>query len=125
MAFISIGKIDRNIIPIITGCVFCFLSRLLFRVDTELFKQKIFPNLLASFCRIFTLIPILISKIGSKKVHNDYNDNIQKDNKVNNLELIYSEKNDDIIIEGKWEFIVLSAVLIFAQGILLLYTFQI
>ena len=125
MAFISIGKIDRNIIPIIIGCVFCFLSRLLFRVDTQLFKQKIFPNLLASFCRIFTLIPILISKIDSKKVHNSFNKNIQDENKNNNLELIYSEKEDDIVIEGKWGFIVLSAVLIFAQGILLLYTYQI
>ena len=91
MAFISIGKIDRNIIPIIIGCVFCFLSRLLFRVDTQLFNQKIFPNLLASFCRIFTLIPILISKIDSKKVHNSFNKNIQDENKNNNLELIYSE----------------------------------
>ena len=125
MAFISIGKIDRNIIPIVTGCVFCFLSRLLFRVDTQLFKQKIFPNLLASFCRIFTIIPILISKMGSKKVHNSFNNNIQNENKNNNLELIYSEKDDDIVIEGKRRFIVLSAVLIFAQGILLLYTFQI
>ena len=125
MAFISIGKIDRNIIPIVIGCVFCFLSRLLFRVDTQLFKQKIFPNLLASFCRIFTLIHILISKIDSKKVHNSFNKNIQDENKNNNLELIYSEKEDDIVIEGKWGFIVLSAVLIFAQGILLLYTYQI
>ena len=123
MAFISIGKIDRNIIPIITGCVFCFLSRLLFRVDTQLFKQKIFPNLLASFCRIFTLIPILITKIGSKKVQHNYNN--QNDNKNNDLELIYSEKDDDIVIKGKWRFILISAVLIFVQGILLLYTFQI
>ena len=59
------------------------------------YSNKKYFNLLASFCRIFTLIPILISKIDSKKVHNSFNKNIQDENKNNNLELIYSEKEDD------------------------------
>jgi len=54
-----------------------------------------------------------------------HNYNNQNDIKNNDLELIYSEKDDDIVIKGKWRFILLSAVLIFVQGILLLYTFQI
>ena len=122
MAIISKGKIDRNLIPIITGSIFCFLSRMLFKVETQLFKQKIFPNLLASFCRIFTLVPMLKDKITSrKKVPEIYAQNI---NSYNSFELIYSDKADEIG-EGKMPFIILSSVLVFIQGILLLYTYQI
>ena len=122
MAIISKGKIDRNLIPIIIGSIFCFLSRLLFKVETQLFKQKIFPNFLASVCRIFTLAPFLKNKIASRKKKSktfakSINTNI-------NAIIIHSDKADKII-GGKMALIILSSVLIFIQGILLLYTYQI
>ena len=117
MGFISLGKIDRNIIPIITGGIFHFSSRLLFRVETQLFTQKIFPNLLASFCRLFTLVPKLMSKLKTKKCCN-FNW------RHNSFELIYGDRKEEIT-KGKWKYILLSAVLVFIQGILLLYTYQI
>ena len=70
MALISLGQIDQKLIPLILGCIFCFLSRLLFKVEnTLLFKQKIFPNLLAALAKLFTIIPYIIFKRRSKK-HN-------------------------------------------------------
>ena len=50
MALISIGKIDKNLIPIFVGCIVYFFSRLLFTVkETTLFNHKIIPNVLATF----------------------------------------------------------------------------
>ena len=58
MAFISLGKIDKNLIPIIIGCIICFLDRLLEQYEgTLLFTNAILTNLFISFSRIFALIP--------------------------------------------------------------------
>ena len=49
MAFIGLGQIGKNLIPILIGCVFCFSSRLLFLYDgTTLFKHDIIPNIIVN-----------------------------------------------------------------------------
>ena len=64
MAFISIGKIDKRIISMIAGCIFCFLNRLLYLYDeTLLFKNPILTNIFSTSSKIFTIIPLIISKI--------------------------------------------------------------
>ena len=71
MRFLSLGKIDKNIIPIIVGCVVCFLSRLvlLFPGDSELFDHAIIVNILVSISYIFTIIPFLILKYRTNNKH--------------------------------------------------------
>ena len=76
MKFLSLGDINKNIIPIIVGCIICFLSRLLFRFseDSELFNHPIISNILVQFSYIFTFIPFLIFKYrtNNKHIKNNY-----------------------------------------------------
>ena len=68
MAFIELGKIDKNLIPIIIGCVFCFLNRLINHyAETSLFYNLVLTNIFISISNIFTIIPYIILKISSKK----------------------------------------------------------
>ena len=119
MAFISLGKIDTSLIPILLWCIFSFCSRLLFKVkNTILFKQKIFPNLLASIIKLVTIIPLIIIKQRSKKAENNNNKERTLSNK--DIELIYSG-SDDVSIPYKFPYLILSTVLQFIQGLLLIY----
>ena len=121
MGFISLGKIDKKCIPILIGCIIAFLSRLLFRVkETKLFEQKSLPNLIATIAKLFSFIPYIIFKRQSKKVHNN---DIQNRNS-NGVELIYFDRTIEQTGD-KWKYILLSAILIFVQGIILLYTYNI
>ena len=120
MAFINLGKIDKNLIPILLGCIFSFLSRLLFKVkNTILFKQKIYPNLLASIIKLVTIIPLIITNKRSQKTSNNNNNERALSN--NDIELIYSETDDGVSIQGKFPYILLSTVIQFIQGLLLIY----
>ena len=74
MGFISLGKIDRNLIPILIGCIFSFLSRLLFTYKDTI---NIFKN--------------------AKKE----------------------------ITKGKWNYIFLSSIIFFIQGLILFFTIKI
>ena len=61
MAFISIGKIDKNLIPMIAGCIFCFLNRILNQYDGSLlFKNQIMMNIYISTSKLFTIIPFIL-----------------------------------------------------------------
>ena len=121
MALISFGQIDKNVIPIFIGCIVYFLSRLLFIVkETALFNHKIIPNVLATFSKLFAIIPhIIIKKRSGQKNNSD----IEKVNS-NDIELIYTETKIDQI-EGKVKYFILSALLLFVQAIIFLYTYAI
>jgi len=115
MSFISLGTIDKKIIPIIIGCIFAFLTRLLFNYDgTTLFRHSIISNVISSFPRIFAFIPLIIFKIRTKKVKNVENDIVTQGTFGR-----YATKN---ATKGKWIFIVLTSVIFFIQGILLVST---
>ena len=67
MALISLGNLDKNLIPIIIGCVFCFLNRLLNQYEgTKLFENVILTNLFIFFGGFFTIIPLIILKVRAK-----------------------------------------------------------
>ena len=71
MAFLSFGYIDKNIIPVIAGCFFCFLARLVFNIkDAKLYKYKIITNILSALSKILAFFPFIIYKYRSKKVNN-------------------------------------------------------
>ena len=72
MAFISLGKIDKNLISLLVGCIFSFSTRLIFKYDgTTLFDHPLISNLLASIFRIITVIPYIIFKIRFIKFENN------------------------------------------------------
>ena len=80
MAFIGLGKINTNLIPIIVGCVFCFLNRLLNQYEgTSLFKNVMLTNIFISFSDLFTIVPYIIFKIRSKKIYKHENKEITPD----------------------------------------------
>ena len=121
MAFISLGTIDKKLLPILFGCIFSILNKLLMTSDqTILFQQKLLPNIIASFAQMLAIIPFIILKIKTRRAKRD-SYRIQADNEI---ELIYSDIKYEII-EDKWKYIILSSVLLFGQGLLLLYTYQI
>ena len=118
MFCLTLGKVDKNIIPIIIGCIFSFLSRLISKLqNTELFKHAIIINLLTSIAKLFTAIPIIINKVKSKKIHRDQV-------AFQNLELIYTDINYEIV-KGKGRYIILTSVIYFIQGIIVVCTIKI
>ena len=69
MACISLGTIDKSLIVILVGCVFCFLNRLLskIKVGAILFQSPILTNIYIAMSRFITVIPFIILTIKTKK----------------------------------------------------------
>ena len=122
MAFISIGKIDKNLIPMIAGCIFCFLNRILNQYDGSLlFKNQIMMNIYISTSKLFTIIPFILLKINSKKVSSN---NIQTIK--NQQALKYMNKSEaKRIIAGKWGFIFLAVMIYFVNQIFFVLTIKV
>ena len=111
MALISFGRIDKNLIPILIGCIFCFLQRLTHQIEGSLLlKNSIMVYILISFSKLFTLIPFLI-------LHFDKSKNEMRDNRG---KLIYINKKEKIT-KGKIIFLFLSAIIIFIQSLFSVY----
>ena len=126
MAFIGLGKINTNLIPIIIGCIFCFLNRLLNQYEgTKLFENVMLTNIFISFSDIFTIIPYIIFKIRSKKVYKAENKElIPNETKETKFEFLYEETYDiEDEVEGKGKFIVLIGVIFFVNYFIFVYIF--
>ena len=126
MAFIGLGKINSNLIPIIIGCIFCFLNRLLNQYEgTKLFENVMLTNIFISFSDIFTIIPYIIFKIRSKKVYKPENKEvIPNETKETKFEFLYEETYDiEDEVEGKGKFIVLIGVIFFVNYFIFVYIF--
>jgi hypothetical protein len=122
MAFISIGKIDNNIIPMIAGCIFCFLNRILNQYDGSLlFKNQIMMNIYISTSKLFTIIPFILLKINSKKVSSNDIQTIK-----NQQALKYMNKSGaKRIIAGKWGFIFLAVMIYFVNQFFFVLTIKV
>ena len=122
MAFISIGKIDKNLIPMIAGCIFCFLNRILNQYDGSLlFKNQIMMNIYISTSKLFTIIPFILLKINSKKVSSNDIQTIK-----NQQALKYMNKSEaKRIIAGKWGFIFLAVMIYFVNQIFFVLTIKV
>ena len=126
MAFIGLGKINSNLIPIIIGCIFCFLNRLLNQYEgTKLFENVMLTNIFISFSDIFTIIPYIIFKIRSKKVYKPENKElIPNETKETKFEYLYEETYDiEDEVEGKGKFIVLIGLIFFVNYFIFVYIF--
>ena len=122
MAFISIGKIDKNLIPMIAGCIFCFLNRILNQYDGSLlFKNQIMMNIYISTSKLFTIIPFILLRINSKKVSSNDIQTIK-----NQQALKYMNKSEaKRIIAGKWGFIFLAVMIYFVNQIFFVLTIKV
>ena len=93
MACISLGTIDKNLIPILIACIFSFLSRLLLTYkNTILFSHPLISNYFATASKYFTIIPFIIITIRTKK-KNQMNLSKKKEaSKTKNLTKIQKKK---------------------------------
>ena len=124
MSYIGIGLINRNLIPIFLGCIFCFLNRILNQYkDTLLFQNPILTNIFISISHIFTFIPYIIFTIRTKPL-------IDNDNKIKftktDKKFAFIYTNIDLkIVKGKVKYIIFSSLLYFITSIIFVYTFEI
>ena len=117
MTLLSMGKIDKNIIPIIIACVLELLFKFLLETDkTTLFEHSIVTNIYVAISKILSFIPFIITKIRLKKVK-EIKNNSRNDSMV---EYIYYEANKDAS-KGKLKFIFLASTLFFIQGMILAF----
>ena len=121
MACISLGTIDKNLIPILVACVFSFLSRLLLSYkNTILFSHPLISNYFAIAPKYFTIIPFIIITIRAKK----YDQSFEQKDTIKKEKLLYQNSKKEIS-KGKWIFILLSGVIYFIQSTILLFTISI
>ena len=144
MAFIGFGKINKNIIPLILGCIFCLLNRLLnVYIKAKLYENVILTNIFLSLAHTLIIIPYIIYQIATKKCRacsknkkNDKNkeeyeqNNTQNQEKVKEIktlevEYIYNgnEHNEDV--PGKIKYTIFIALIFFANYYLYIYTIQV
>ena len=135
MAFIGFGKINKDIIPLILGCVFCLLNRLVNCVkNVKLFKNVILTNIFVALSHSLMIIPYLIYKIATKKCQknnknkeeNGYNNtpNQKKVDETQKSNYIYNN-NDITKVKWKYLFIILTGLIFFANYYLFIYTIQV
>ena len=105
MSFISLGKIDKTLIVIIIGCIFCFLNRIVNQTDCELFKNPILTVIFISPSKFLTLIPFIILKIRSKRAN--LSTEIENSSSKG-IRFIYND-GEKAYAKGKWKFTALSA----------------
>ena len=120
MACISLGTINKNMIPILIACIFAFLSKLLLTYkNTNLFSHKIIPNIFGTATKLLTIIPFIIITIRTKKS----DESLQK-KESSKKKFIYINIKEEII-KGKWKFFLLSGIIYFIQSIILTFTLSI
>ena len=120
MAIISLGQIDRKIIPILIGCAFCLLNRMVVKINKEIFSEHlIITDTLVSISQLINIIPFGILQVRSKNIHRNSSDN---NNSNNNIEIII-KKPQLYTNKYKWLYILISAMIYFAQSILYIKSF--
>ena len=133
MAFIGFGKINKNIVPLILGCVFCLLNRLLNTYNVEaLFKNVILTNIFIALAHTLIIIPFIVYKIANKicwknpknKEGNRNNSASEKVDETKKSKYIYS---GDAIenAKRKYLFIFLTGIIFFVNFYLFIFTIQV
>ena len=111
MACIGLGTIDTKLIPMVLGCIFCFLNRLLNQYDgTLLTKMPITMNIFISLSKTFTVIPYIIMIFKSRKPPQVTDKEIQKITPTG-IKRYAFQNEEKKIVKGKWGFIFLSGIL--------------
>ena len=109
MAFIGLGQIDRNLIPIAVGCIFGISGSILVYGDRgTIYSHLVILNLYLATSQLLSFIPFIILKRRSKK------SNIKSDVNIdpNKIEYIYIDTIKGIV-KYKYLYILLSSLLSF------------
>ncbi len=122
MACISLGTIDKSLIVILIGSVFCFLNRLLSKIKEGkiLFQSPILTNIYIAISRFITIIPFIILTIKTK--------NRTTNTDIENIKQHQTSLHKDSIKEvskGKWKYILLSVLVYLVNTIFFAQSFQI
>jgi hypothetical protein len=128
MAFIGCGEININLLPLLLGCIFCFLNRILNQYkDTLLLKNIVLTNIFISFADFFMVIPYIIFRKRSETEVKDENVvNYKKTSSSGNLQVDYIyNQGDSQNVEGIWKYIIFSAIIFFITSIIFVYTVEI
>ena len=122
MALISLGTINKTLIVILIGCIFCFGNSLLNKyVETLLYKNPILTNICISLSRFLTIIPFIILIIRSQRKVKSYE--IEKQN-TRSISLLYYDKRVNVL-KGKIKLILVSAIIYLIQSIFFVYAFEV
>ena len=106
MAFIGLGKIDKNLIPMAFGAIFAISFELFFLTDRiELFNHIVMSNLYTAITKLLSFIPFIILKIRSKKSSIKSSVDINP----NGIEYIYIDTKKEMI-RYKYLYIFLSSL---------------
>ena len=127
MAFIGLGQVDRNLIPIILSCIFCLLNRIInLYGNSRLFDNKLYTNIVIALAEILNAIPYFIFRKRSKEnmIVNDLK-NIDSNEEEKKFEYIYEEFHD-IKDEVKYKelFIFFISIIFFVNYSMFVYTFK-
>ena len=128
MACISLGKIDKNFIPIFTGCIFCFLNRLLHQYDGALlFKNPIMMNICISSSKFFAFITYFIHKIIDNHAfisHNKIANDNERTKSSSKVKYLYSDESKQFF-KGKWKYLFLSSIIFLFNQLLFVLTIKV
>ena len=125
MAIISLGKIDKNLIPIFIGGILCFLNRLLNQYkNTLLFKNVILSNICISTARFLAGLPYILILIRSKK------EVFIQEDKINKIDLAkfiprFNPQEKVDVSKGKNLYIILTSIINIIQSFLFVHTISI
>ena len=119
MACISIGKIDKNMILIIVGCIINIVDKMLSKFDEiKLFDHIIICMFILSIVKTFNFIPYIFLKMRSKKVK------LEKVNNSKSFVSSYVNKQKNMVAKYKYLYILLAASLFFIQSVIRVYTIK-
>ena len=122
MACISLGKIEKKMLPILLGSICCFLNRFLNNYkDSLLFKNAILTNISISSSKLFAIIPLIIIISRSKRIKDK---DIQKINTRSTVEYIYIDEKA-FVLKGKLFYILLSTTIFFFNQLLFVITLRV
>ena len=123
MSCISFGNIDKSLVIIIIGCIFCFFNCLIifFTFSALSNDNLIITNIIISLSNVLAVIPLIILKIRSRTINRK---NEQKNNNSLLIKLIYIDREKENS-KGKWIFILLSAITYLIQSICLVYSIEV
>ena len=124
MACIGLGEIGVNIIPILTGCLFAFLNRLILIINGIMLpNHPLIISLFLGVAGLFSIIPFIILKHRTKTLKNissgDLNSFIISDPKLSR-DILKKE-----ITKGKWKYIILSSISTAAEIALFTFTLKV
>ena len=128
MAFIGLGDVNKSLIAIIVGCIFCFLNRILnLFAETELFKNKILTIIFIPFADIFAVIPYIITKRRSKskviKTNIKFLNLTKEESRIGYKHKEIYDIQDSV--KNKKYYILLIGIVFFANYFMFVYTFKI